>query len=104
MIGWFLGSLDLKNILASQDVETPFSCANLVTFPTPRMNPSNDLEAQTGGNEGQLEDTIEKRLGNNNTIQSSGMYAHRLTTLSPHLSSSRELWGPFRKAVVDVSY
>lgn len=68
------------------------------------MNSPDDPETQTSVNERQLDDTVEKRLGNNDKTQSSGMCALYSTTLSPHLSSSRELCGPFREAVVDVSY
>ena len=53
MMSWFLGSFDYKNGLASQEDETPFSCANLLTSPTPRMDPPGDPEAQTGVNEHQ---------------------------------------------------
>jgi len=61
------------------------------------MSPSDhnvDTEAQMDVEERrvELEDTAEKQRGDNTKTQSSGMSTLCLTTPSPHLSSSRELW------------
>jgi hypothetical protein len=63
------------------------------------MPQPDDPEAQTEVKERQVVDTGEKQ---NTKPQSSGMSARRLTSPSPHLSSSGGLWRSFWQAVVHV--
>ena len=65
---------------------------------------SDDREAhwQMDVEERQVGDTAENQRGVNTKTQFSGMSAHFLMSSFPHLSSSRELWRSFWKAVVHV--